>query len=91
MSENENNIDKIDDELKVLKKRKSDLLKEVSFKSKQTYRKERARRLIETGALAEKYFKLNGIAIEDREEIFKMFSTFVTANIPKKFIKKEDA
>lgn len=83
-----NNIKNIDNELKMLKKRKSDLLKEVSYKSQQVYRKERARRLIETGALAEKFFELEGLTIVEREELFKTFSTFVIANKPKKYIKK---
>ncbi|MCM3405527.1 hypothetical protein [Cytobacillus oceanisediminis] len=75
----------IDKKIEQLKRRKHELTKQVEYKTKNNYRKERARRLIETGALAEKYFELNGLSISDREELFKMFSPFVTGNKPKKF------
>lgn len=86
--QNNKPVEQIDEELKKLKKRKMDLIKEVDYKSKQEYRKARARLLIETGALAQKYFELEDLTIEEREEIFKMFSPFITANKPKKYKKK---
>ena len=55
--------------------------------SKQQYRKDRARRLIETGALAEKYFELDNLSVIEREELFKMFASFVNANKPNKYKK----
>lgn len=85
---NKNEIDNVSEEIKALKKKRMSLINEVKYKSKQTYRKERARRLIETGALAEKYFELDGLTITEREEIFKMFSDFITSNKPKKYKKK---
>lgn len=81
-------IEHVDETIKALKKKKMSLINEVKYKSKQSYRKERARRLIETGALAEKYFELDGLTISEKEELFKMFSAFVTSNKPKKFKKK---
>lgn len=87
MSENHNNkkteIEKINDEIKRLKKQQNSLKKSQEAKIKSENRKKRAHRLIETGALAEKYFNLNNLSISEREELFKMFSTFVNANKPK--------
>ncbi|MEK6189796.1 MAG: hypothetical protein N2A99_02265 [Carnobacterium alterfunditum] len=85
MSKKEDDFRKIEDELKKLKKRKSDILKTEKYKSSQQYRKDRANRLIQTGALSEKYFKLENLDIEEREELFKMFADFINANKPKKF------
>lgn len=82
-----NDIQKLIDE----KKRKlSQLHKEVKFKEQNEYRKKRARRLIETGALAEKYFDLEGLDLIDREELFKIFTSFIIANKPKKLIEKQE-
>ena len=86
---NNSNINDVDKKIEELKKKQHDLKKQVEYRSKQNYRKERARRLIETGASAEKYFELDGLNIEDREELFKMFSPFVTGNKPKKFKEKQ--
>lgn len=85
---NEKDINVIEEELKRLKKRKSDLVNQVKYQNKQAYRKERARRLIETGALVETIFELDGLSIEERKELFEMFKAFVIANKPKKFQKK---
>ena len=88
MDKGKKSIKEIEEELKRLKKRKSDLLKTESYKSNRQYRKERANRLIQTGALSEKYFELDDLSIAEREELFKTFSAFVIANKPKKFKKK---
>lgn len=87
MADNKN-LNNIDEEIKRLIKRKSDLTKQANYQNKQAYRKERARRLIETGALVESIFELEGLTIEERKELFEMFKAFVIANKPKKFHKK---
>lgn len=88
MSDSKKDIQAVDSEIKLLKKRKSDLLKQLQYRETNRYRKERARRLIETGALAEKYFELDGLTIADKEELFKMFAPFIIGNKPKKMQKK---
>ncbi|WP_334751016.1 hypothetical protein [Bacillus amyloliquefaciens] len=79
------NINEIENRISELTKRKNALEKEMKYKEKKDERKVRARRLIETGALAEKYFEIDNLSIEEREELFKMFSSFVLSNKPKKF------
>ena len=43
-------------------------------------RKARTKRLIETGALAEKYFGMEDFTMEQREKVFQTFSEFVKNN-----------
>ncbi|MCM3227568.1 hypothetical protein [Terribacillus saccharophilus] len=77
------NINQVDQRIKQLEKRKSDLIKAKQYRENNAARKARANRLIETGALAEKYFEIKNLSISEREELFKIFSDFVTANKPK--------
>lgn len=78
-------IKEIDEKLKELDRRKKELALLLETKEKNTYRKKRARRLIETGALAEKYFKIAELPLEKREEFFRVFSDFIVHNKPDKF------
>jgi hypothetical protein len=48
-------------------------------------RKERTRRLIQKGALLEKYFGLEHLDVNETEEILRMVSSFVREKIPEKF------
>lgn len=84
---NENKIEKLNSKIEELKQKRNRLIKETKYASSQQYRKDRARRLIQTGALAEKYFELKNLTMEEREELFKMFASFVNANKPKKYKK----
>lgn len=79
------NIKSINEELNSLKKRKSELKKQMEYSKKENTRRERAKRLIQTGALCENYFELHGLSIEEREELFKIFSDFIISNKPIKF------
>lgn len=78
-----NDIDKLDLKIKYLTDKKKSLEKSVS----NINRKERTRRLIQTGALCEKYFEIEHLTIEEREEIFKIFSDYIKAHIPEKLKK----
>lgn len=86
MSKSSKSLPEINSELERLNEQKKRLLKEVNYAEKSEHRKKRANRLIQTGALAEKYFNLENLSISQREELFKTFSTFVNANKPKKFL-----
>lgn len=52
-------------------------------------RKERTRKLIQKGALLEKYFDIDHLSVEETEEILTIFSEYVKANTPLKFKKKD--
>ena len=45
-------------------------------------RKGRTRLLIQTGALCEKYFDIEDLSLSEREDVFKLFSSYVKNNIP---------
>lgn len=50
-------------------------------------RKHRANRLIQKGALLEKYFECYDLTPEETEELLKTFANYVNANKPYKFRK----
>ncbi|MEK4503673.1 hypothetical protein [Bacillus sp. FSL R12-0069] len=82
----ETELKKIERELEYLKITK----RELQFQDTQHDRKKRTKRLIETGALCEKYFDMYHMTIEDREVVFKIFSNYIQANTPNRFHKKEN-
>ena len=43
-------------------------------------RKRRTKRLIEKGALLEKYFEIDYLTVEETEEFLKIFSEYIKAN-----------
>lgn len=75
-------IKKLDEELQLLERRIKHIEQIEKNKRKNEERRKRTRRLIETGALAEKYFEIHDLTIEQREELFNMFSSFIKANKP---------
>lgn len=85
MSKKPKKVIEVDNELEKLYRQKEHLLQSIKNKEKlerQKERKKRANRLIETGALAEKYFEIHKLSIAEREELFKMFATFIKSNKP---------
>ncbi|MEK3981574.1 hypothetical protein MKY37_21430 [Psychrobacillus sp. FSL K6-2836] len=63
-----------------LQQKKKQLETETRRKLSWEKRKARTKRLIETGALAEKYFGIEDFTIEQREKVFQTFSEFVSKN-----------
>ncbi|MDE9962298.1 hypothetical protein P3T97_14045 (plasmid) [Mammaliicoccus sciuri] len=51
-------------------------------------RKKRANRLIQKGALLEKYLEAEKLSPEETEELLKVFANYINSNKPNKF-KKE--
>ncbi|EGO9444364.1 MULTISPECIES: hypothetical protein [Enterococcus] len=75
-------------EEQIQKKRiQQQLLKNQSIES--TERKKRTRRLIQKGALLEKYFDLSHLSVEETEEVLKIFSSYVRGNLPQRFQKEK--
>lgn len=50
-------------------------------------RKARSRRLIQKGALFEKYFEAEKLSVDESEELLKIFADYVNANKPDKYKK----
>lgn len=50
-------------------------------------RKQRTRRLIQKGALLEKYFELDNLTVDETEDFLKVFSEYIKNNKPDKYKK----
>ncbi|AIF68413.1 hypothetical protein GZ22_18475 (plasmid) [Terribacillus saccharophilus] len=72
----DNQINKLNQQIEHLERKK----KVYEHSLSQESRKERTRRLIQIGALSEKYFELNQNDLQEVEEIFKQFSAYVKSN-----------
>ncbi len=79
-------ISEIDLRIRQLEERK----RKIAYTDSQKERKKRANRLIQTGALVEKYFECSHLSLEEKEELFSIFSTYINANKPDKFKPKDD-
>lgn len=74
----------LQEKVMALQQKKKRLENEVMRKVSWENRKARTKRLIETGALAEKYFGLEELSVEDREKVFQTFSSFVKSKVLEK-------
>lgn len=78
-----NDIDVVEYKIKLLEEKKKSIEKSLHSQD----RKVRTRLLIQTGALCEKYFDIENLLVSEREEIFKLFSSYIKNNIPLKYKK----
>lgn len=81
-----NQITKIEEKIKKLEREK----KIYEHSLSKVNRKKRTRRLIQIGALSEKYFDLYNNDLHDIEEIFSQYSSFVKSNKLNKHKKREE-
>ena len=70
--------------IKKLEQEKNRLERSLS-RDHQIERKKRTRRLIQKGALLEKYFEAEHLTVEETEDLLKMFASYVNGNKSKKF------
>ena len=78
-----NDIELIENKIKLLEQKKKTIDKSLHTQD----RKVRTRLLIQTGGLCEKYFDMECLTLLEREEIFKLFSSYIKNNIPLKYKK----
>ena len=60
-------------------------LRQAKYYENRQARKARSRRLIQKGALLEKYFQADNLSVEQTEELLKIFANYVNAHKPNKF------
>lgn len=72
-------------QIKKLEQEKNRLERSL-LRDSQLERKKRTRRLIQKGALVEKYFEAEHLSVEETELLLKMFADYVNKNKSKKFI-----
>lgn len=70
--------------IKKLEQEKNRLERSLS-RDHQIERKKRTRRLIQKGALLEKYFESEHLSVEETEELLKTFAAYVNGNKSEKF------
>lgn len=86
MSSSRNHLDQtkeLKQRITELKRKKNRLQNEAKRRASWEQRKARTKRLIETGALAEKYFGIEELSMVEREKVFQTFSAFVKGNMKK--------
>ena len=59
-------------------------LRQSKYYENRQARKARSRRLIQKGALLEKYFQADNLSVEQTEELLKIFANYVNAHKPNK-------
>lgn len=84
------NLDKLVQQKKELEKKiqKNELLmKQKQFYESNKERKLRTRKLIQKGALLDKYFDIDNLSVDDTESLLKTFAEYVKSNKPDKYKK----
>ena len=62
-------------------------LRQSKYYENRQARKARSRRLIQKGALFEKYFEAEKLSVDESEELLKIFADYVNKNKPDKYKK----
>lgn len=84
MSEKYNNLIKQRDKAEKKIEQADFKARQSKYYESQKKRKARSRRLIQKGALLEKYFQANNLSVEQTEELLKIFADYVNAHKPDK-------
>lgn len=63
------------------------ILKKSKYLESTKERKERTRKLIQKGALLDKYFDTENLSINETEDFLKIFSNYIKENKPDKYKK----
>ena len=67
--------------------RENSILKKSKYLESTKERKERTRKLIQKGALLDKYFETKNLSIDETEDFLKIFSNYIKENKPDKYKK----
>lgn len=67
--------------------RENSILKKSKYLESTKKRKERTRKLIQKGALLDKYFDTENLSIDETEDFLKVFSNYIKENKPDKYKK----
>lgn len=75
------------EEIKKKIERENSILKKSKYIESTKKRKERTRKLIQKGALLDKYFDTENLSIDETEDFLKIFSNYIKENKPDKYKK----
>ena len=88
------NLDKLVKQKNELEKKiqKNELLiKQSKYYESNKERKTRTRKLIQKGALLDKYFDIENLSVDETESLLKVFADYVKNNKPEKYQNKKDS
>jgi len=88
------NLDKLVKQKNELEKKiqKNELLiKQSKYYESNKQRKIRTRKLIQKGALLDKYFDIENLSVDETESLLKVFADYVKNNKPEKYQNKKDS
>ncbi|MGY0173305.1 hypothetical protein ACQ7AG_09415 [Lactococcus petauri] len=75
------------DEIQKKIERENLILKKSKYLESTKERKARTRKLIQKGALLDKYFEIENLSIDETEDFLKIFSNYIKENKPDKYKK----
>ena len=75
------------DEIQKKIERENLILKKSKYLESTKERKARTRKLIQKGALLDKYFDTENLSIDETEDFLKIFSNYIKENKPDKYKK----
>lgn len=75
------------EEIKKKIERENLILKKSKYLESTKERKARTRKLIQKGALLDKYFETENLSIDEIEDFLKIFSNYIKENKPDKYKK----
>lgn len=75
------------EEIQIKIDRENSILKKSKYLESTKKRKERTRKLIQKGALLDKYFDTENLSIDETEDFLKIFSNYIKENKPDKYKK----
>lgn len=75
------------EEIKKKIERENLILKKSKYLESTKERKARTRKLIQKGALLDKYFETENLSIDETEDFLKIFSNYIKENKPDKYKK----
>lgn len=70
--------------------REERIIRQQQYLQNSKERKARTRRLIQKGALLEKYFDIDNLSVEETEEFLQQFSEYVKAHKLEKYKKRNE-
>ena len=87
MSDQLENLISKKEEIQKKIERENSILKKSKYIESTKKRKERTRKLIQKGALLDKYFDTENLSIDETEDFLKIFSNYIKENKPDKYKK----
>ena len=91
MNDNLNKLVKQKNKLEKKIQKNELLIKQSKYYESNKERKIRTRKLIQKGALLDKYLDIENLSVDETESLLKVFADYVKSNKPEKYKNKKDS